>query len=122
MSALRPHASVDNLERLSKRQAAAENTTTPAVVLPRYEDRPDVAMQLDMRGWRVEAALEELESYLNDAAMSGIASVRIVHGKGTGALRAAVREQLAHHPLVKSFALASPQEGGDGVTVVKMNI
>ncbi len=122
MGSLRTRVSVDNLERLSKRQAAAENTTPPSVVLPRYEDRPDVAMQLDMRGWRVEAALEELESYLNDAAMSGIASVRIVHGKGTGALRAAVREQLAHHPLVKSFTLASPQEGGDGVTIVKLNI
>jgi DNA mismatch repair protein MutS2 len=89
--------------------------------LPRYEDRPEVATQLDMRGWRVEQALEELESYLNDAAMSGMGSVRIVHGKGTGALRAAVREQLAHHPLVKSYTSASPQEGGDGVTVVKLS-
>jgi DNA mismatch repair protein MutS2 len=46
--------------------------------------------------------------------------VRIVHGKGTGALRQAVREQLAHHPLVKSYTSAPPQEGGDGVTVVKI--
>ena len=90
-------------------------------MLPRYEDRPDVAMQLDMRGWRVEAALEELETYLNDAAMSGMSSIRIVHGKGTGALRAAVREQLAHHPLVKSYTSAPPQEGGDGVTIVKLS-
>jgi len=69
---------------------------------------------LDIRGWRVEDALEELETYLNDAALSGMSSVRIVHGKGTGALRAAVREHLAHHPLVKSYVSASPQEGGDG--------
>ncbi len=74
-----------------------------------------------MRGWRVEQALEELETYLNDASMSGMASVRIVHGKGTGALRAAIREQLARHPLVKSFASAPPQEGGDGVTVIKLS-
>jgi DNA mismatch repair protein MutS2 len=79
-------------------------------------------MHLDMRGWRVEEALEELETYLNDAAMSGMRSVRIVHGKGTGALRAAVRERLAHHPLVKSYTSASPQEGGDGVTVVNLNV
>ncbi len=78
--------------------------------------------QLDMRGWRVEDALEELETYLNDAVLSGMSSVRVVHGKGTGALRAAVREQLVHHPLVKSFALASPQEGGDGVTIVKLRV
>lgn len=121
MGAMRFRVSVDNIERLSKRQAESEERVqVPAVVLPRYEDRPDVSMQLDMRGWRVEDALAELDSYLNDAALSGLALVRIVHGKGTGALRQAVREQLAHHPLVKSYASAPPQEGGDGVTVVKL--
>src|SRR5579859_3687148 len=125
MGSLRMRVGVDNLERLSNRarmNVATTEVKQPAIELPRYEDRPEVATQLDMRGWRVEAALEELESYLNDAAMSGMSTVRIVHGKGTGALRAAVREQLAHHPLVKSSTSASPQEGGDGVTVVKLNI
>ncbi len=121
MGALRFRVDVDNIERLSKRKAASEERVTSGVVIPRYEDREPVSMQLDMRGWRVEAALEELESYLNDAAMSGLASVRILHGKGTGALRAAVREQLAHHPLVKSYTSAPPQEGGDGVTIVKLS-
>jgi DNA mismatch repair protein MutS2 len=120
MGALRIRVPVDNIERLSKRRAAAEERM-PGIVLPRYEDRPEVASQLDMRGWRVEEALDELESYLNNASMSGMSSVRIVHGKGTGALRAAVREQLAHHPLVKSYASAPPQEGGDGVTIVKLS-
>jgi DNA mismatch repair protein MutS2 len=91
------------------------------VVLPRYEDLPEVATQLDIRGWRVEQALEELDTYLNDAVMLGMSSVRIVHGKGTGALRAAIREQLAHHPLVKSFTSPPPQEGGDGVTIVNLS-
>jgi len=120
MGALRFRVSVDNIERLSKRKAAAVQER-PNVMLPRYEDRPEVATQLDMRGWRVEQALEELETYLNDAAMSGMSSVRIVHGKGTGALRAAVREHLAHHSLVKSYTSAPPQEGGDGVTIVKLS-
>lgn len=118
MGSMRFRVGVDNIERLSKRQAAAQ--PQPSVVLPRYEDRPEVASQLDIRGWRVEQALEELDTYLNDAMMSGMSSVRIVHGKGTGALRAAIREQLAHHPLVKSFASAPPQEGGDGVTIAKL--
>ena len=123
MGSLRFRVNVDNIERISKRQAAAEERgkTEPAVVLPPYEDRPEVATQLDMRGWRVEQALEELDSYLNDAAMLGMSSVRILHGKGTGALRSAVREQLAHHPLVKSYTSAPPQEGGDGVTLVKLS-
>lgn len=126
MGSMRFRVGVDNIERISKRQAASEEKSQghnqPAIVLPRYEDQPEVAMQLDMRGWRVEQALEELDSYLNDAVMSGMSSVRIVHGKGTGALRAAVREQLAHHPLVKSYTSAPPQEGGDGVTIVKLNV
>ncbi len=125
MGSMRFRVNVDNIERISKRQAAqtaSGEKSQPAVVLPRYEDQPEVAMQLDIRGWRVEQALEELDSYLNDAVMSGISSVRIVHGKGTGALRTAVREQLAHHPLVKSYTSAAPQEGGDGVTIVKLNL
>ena len=71
--------------------------------------------------WDLQDSLEELEAYLNDAAMSGMSSVRIVHGKGTGALRSAVRQQLAHHPLVKSYTSAPPNEGGDGVTIVKLS-
>jgi DNA mismatch repair protein MutS2 len=122
MGSLRFRVSVDNIERLSKRQAATQERAQaqPAVVLPRYEDRPEIATQLDIRGWRVEQALEELDTYLNDAMMSGMTSVRIVHGKGTGALRAAIREQLTHHPLVKSFTSAPPRDGGDGVTIVKL--
>ena len=128
MGAMRFRVNVDNIERISKRQAGSEEKekgavqSQPAITLPRYEDQPEVAMQLDIRGWRVEQALEELDSYLNDAVMSGMSSVRIVHGKGTGALRAAVREQLAHNPLVKSYTSPPPQEGGDGVTIVKLNI
>jgi DNA mismatch repair protein MutS2 len=120
MGALRFRVNVDNIERLSKRKAARVQER-PNVVVPRYEDQPEVATQLDMRGWRVDQALEELETYLNDAALSGMSSVRIVHGKGTGALRAAVRDHLAHHSLVKSYTSAPPQEGGDGVTIVKLS-
>ncbi len=125
MGALRLRVSVDNLERVSKRQAQAAATeraqSQSGVSLPRYEDLPDVATQLDIRGWRVDDALAELDSYLDDAAMSGINAVRIVHGKGTGALRTAVRDLLAHSPLVKSYESAAPADGGDGVTVARLN-
>jgi len=124
MGALRLRVSVDNIERLSKRKAVAtergRDYERPDIILPKLEDRPSVQTQLDIRGWRVEDALEELDTYLNDAALYGMASVRIVHGKGTGALRTAIREQLVHHPLVKSFTSALPQEGGDGVTIIKL--
>ncbi|MFN2519683.1 MAG: endonuclease MutS2 [Candidatus Limnocylindria bacterium] len=77
-------------------------------------------LQLDLRGARAEEALEVLDRYLNDAAVAGHDRVRIVHGKGTGALRAAVRETLARHPLVHEQTPASAAEGGDGATIVRL--
>ncbi len=79
-----------------------------------------VPLQLDLRGARAEEALEVLDRYLNDAAVAGYDRVRIVHGKGTGALRTAVRDALAAHPLVQEHAAASAQEGGDGATIVRL--
>jgi len=79
-----------------------------------------VPLQLDLRGARAEEALEVLDRYLNDAAVAGYERVRVVHGKGTGALRAAVREALASHPLVRAHAEASRAEGGDGATIVTL--
>ena len=76
-------------------------------------------MQLDIRGRRADAALEELERYLDDAFLAGLPFVRIVHGKGTGALRQVVRDYLAGHPLIATFAAADAREGGDGATVAK---
>ena len=79
-----------------------------------------VPLQLDLRGARAEEALEVLDRYLNDVALAGHDRVRIVHGKGTGALRNAVREVLARHPLVREHASAGAAEGGDGATIVRL--
>jgi DNA mismatch repair protein MutS2 len=117
LGALRVRVGIADLERVPTRVAPQ---LEPAVVLPRLEGRPAVPYQIDVRGRRVEEALLEVESRLNDAALTGMPGLRIVHGKGTGALRAAVREHLAHHPLVESCEPAPPQEGGDGVTIVRL--
>ncbi len=61
-----------------------------------------------------------MEDYLDAAYMSGMPFVRIIHGKGTGALRSAIRDRLHGHPLVKSYETGKPKEGGDGVTVVML--
>ncbi len=79
-----------------------------------------VASSLDVRGARVDEALEALASYLDDAALAGLEQVLIIHGLGTGALRDAVRTQLADHPLVKSFRAGERGEGGDGATIVRL--
>lgn len=90
--------------------------TTRSVTIP---DAPDVAMTLDMRGWRLFEAEEKLDPYLNDAYMSGLPMVHIIHGKGTGALRKGVHAILHKHPLVTSFT-SGGKDGDAGVTVVKL--
>ena len=77
-------------------------------------------MELDLRGQRSEEALELLEEYLDRAFMAGMPFVRIIHGKGTGKLRAEVRRVLQGHPQIASFDEGQEKEGGSGVTVVKM--
>ena len=77
-------------------------------------------LQLDIRGARAEEALAVLDRYLNDAAVAGVGRLRIVHGKGTGALRTAVRAALSEHPLVRAHEPAGPSEGGDGATIVHL--
>jgi DNA mismatch repair protein MutS2 len=79
-----------------------------------------VSPTLTLRGERVEAALEQLEAYLDEALLAGLDSVRIVHGSGTGALRRAVREALAEHPRVQGVRTGRRDEGGDGATIAEL--
>jgi DNA mismatch repair protein MutS2 len=79
-----------------------------------------VASSLDLRGARVDEALDALGRYLDDASLAGLEQVLIIHGLGTGALRDAVRSQAGGHPLVKSFRAGERGEGGDGATIVKL--
>jgi DNA mismatch repair protein MutS2 len=84
---------------------------------------PDVkspGLELDLRGQRVESAIERLDQYVDAAYSSGLPFARIIHGKGTGALRKAVREHVESHPLISKVETAHPNEGGDGVTVIHM--
>jgi DNA mismatch repair protein MutS2 len=106
---LRMKVSVDRIDRIEQTTAAGEKVAVPT--------GPPVSMELDLRGQRAEAALEQFENYLDGAFRAGLPFVRIIHGKGTGALRAAIREALAGHPLVRRFESASPQDGGEGVTI-----
>lgn len=78
-------------------------------------------MEVDLRGLMSEDALDKMEKYLEQAYLSGLLWVRIIHGKGTGKLRQAVREALRGHAYIKSFEEARDNEGGEGVTVAKLN-
>lgn len=78
-------------------------------------------MDVDLRGLMAEDALDKMERYLEQAYLAGLPWVRIIHGKGTGKLRQAVREALKGHAYVKSFEEGGHTEGGEGVTVAKLN-
>jgi DNA mismatch repair protein MutS2 len=99
--------------------AASGAGSTNAAAL-RLDRARSVASSLDLRGARVEEALEALGRYLDDASLAGLGAVTIVHGLGTGALRDAVREVVATHPLVRSARPGERGEGGDGATIVSL--
>ncbi len=81
---------------------------------------PSPNMELDLRGLTVDDMLVELDRYLDTAYLAGLPFVRIIHGKGTGALRQAVRDELRSHPLISEFRAGEGNEGGEGVTVAKL--
>lgn len=118
-------------------QAGAIRVTVPREALRRVETTrpaaaPAVSVPVNLRGamqvsseimlrmQRVDEALANLDQYLHDAYTAGLEQVRVIHGKGTGVLRQAVRDYLKTHPLVHSYRRASPAEGGDGVTIVTL--
>ncbi len=79
----------------------------------------EIKSELDLRGLTVDEALAETEKYLDDACLAGLPQAYLIHGKGTGALRAAITELVKTHHNVKSHRMGGYNEGGHGVTVVE---
>ncbi|MCW2276772.1 endonuclease MutS2 [Heliophilum fasciatum] len=80
----------------------------------------DMSRELDFRGTTVDEGLELVAKYLDDAYLAGISPVYLIHGKGTGVLRTAIRNYLQKHAYVKHFRNGDASEGGLGVTVVEI--
>lgn len=76
--------------------------------------------EIDLRGCMVEEGIEKADKYLDDAYLSGLGAVTIIHGKGTGALRSAIQLHLKKHPHVKSYRAGQFGEGEAGVTIVEL--
>ncbi len=104
-------------KREMKRGHVREYEKSPDPIVPKGQSP---GLELDLRGERVEDALKRLETYVDAAYTSGLPFARIIHGKGTGALRKAVREHVEHHPLISKVTDATPAEGGSGVTIIHM--
>ncbi|MGD0765502.1 MAG: endonuclease MutS2 [Dehalococcoidia bacterium] len=108
-----PLKKVEKVQRVKLRGPAIGGT---AVVPP----PPSVPMEIEVRGRLVDEVLPDVDKYLDDAFRAGLPWVRIVHGKGTGALARAVRQMLSTHPLVKDYEVAPREEGGEGVTIAHL--
>jgi DNA mismatch repair protein MutS2 len=107
-------ADLDLIER-------APESEPESITLSRAQgSAPRPTIELEIRGLRVEDALPEVDKYLDSAYLAGMPFVRIIHGKGTGVLRQAIREQLDGHPLVKQYRSGVQGEGDSGVTVVDL--
>ena len=78
--------------------------------------------ELMLLGKRVDEAIGEIDRFIDDAVLAGLSPVRIVHGKGTGALRKATHDYLMRDRRVKTFRLGGDGEGGDGVTVAELRL
>ena len=115
LGTMRGKIPVYQLERQAEGHPSA---ASQGVYLDRAPRKPANA-DLDLRGLRVDEALSRVDEALNDAALDGAGTVRIIHGKGTGALRQAIREYLGGHPLVLS-AQNGEGPGGDGITVAEL--
>ncbi len=112
---------VHDLERVDQQPAKVVNRSH-STGTSRLSKSSTIRSELDIRGKTVEEGLALLDKYLDDAFLSSLARVRIIHGKGTGALRAAVKDYLRSHPFVKDFQDGAPNEGGSGVSVVELDI
>ncbi|MFD1676933.1 endonuclease MutS2 [Alicyclobacillus fodiniaquatilis] len=114
---MRMKVDVADLEILQEKQQAETS-----IRHTRKGVQKDVRMELDVRGETVEESILRIDKYLDDAVVSGLSRVVIIHGKGTGALKNAIRRHLQHHAQVKNTQTGSAGEGGDGVTIVSVRI
>ena len=112
----------DELAVLDNNYKEPTKVKIPGTSFNKFElKRYAMSQTLDLRGYRVEEALDEVESYLDKASLANLSPVYIIHGHGTGALKQAVREFLATSPYVAKYRPGEDSEGGDGVCVVDIN-
>ncbi|MFI3301180.1 MAG: endonuclease MutS2 [Candidatus Gastranaerophilales bacterium] len=112
---------IDKLASYDARFEKKVASTTRPKSLHGFElKKVSISSTLDLRGYKVEDALDSLEVYLDKASLANLASVNVIHGHGTGALKQAVREFLSTTPYVASYRAGEDGEGGDGISIVSI--
>ncbi len=113
---MRMQAAYHEIDSVHPKQETSNLSTS--VLDIQYNKSNSISSELNIRGLLVKEALDLTDKYLDDAYLAGIPTVRILHGKGTGALRKAVHDELRENPRVTKYQLAPFSQGGEGVTVV----
>lgn len=122
LGAMKMKVKKDKLAILDDKYKEPYKVKIPGTSFNKFElKRHELSQTLDLRGFRVEEALDEVESYLDKASLVNLSPVYIIHGHGTGALKQAVRDFLQTSPYVAKFRPGEDSEGGDGVSVVDIN-
>jgi DNA mismatch repair protein MutS2 len=111
----------ESLAALRARAASVGTKTRPEPAI-RLPEKSGIPAELHLLGRTTEEARSLVEKYLDDAFLAGLSSIRLIHGKGTGALKKALHGLLADHPLVASFRPGEPREGGGGATMVELKV
>ncbi|MCS6907407.1 MAG: endonuclease MutS2 [Anaerolineales bacterium] len=119
VGALRIQSNLYDLLSDEEKETQLSREELPSTHFPKPKETP--SWELDLRGLRVEEALETIDRYLDSALFAGLPFVRLIHGKGSGRLRQAIRAHLRNHPHILSFEAGEEQEGGEGVTIVKLS-
>lgn len=123
MGLIKTKVKVDKLAKYDSNIAKKPIKNTSSFVSSKkfVYNRYDLSQTLDLRGYRVEEALDELEAYLDKASLANLTPVYIIHGHGTGALKSVLRDYISSSPYVCKYRVGEQAEGGDGVTVVDIN-
>lgn len=122
MGAIKMNVKKCELAVLDEKYKEPNKIKVPGTSFNKFElKRYEMSQTLDLRGYRVEEALDEVEAYLDKASLANLTPVYIVHGHGTGALKQAVRDFLSTSPYVAKFRAGENSEGGDGVSIVDIN-
>ena len=109
-----------NLRYKSKNKPSTEIKKTRNVSGIKSRANREVSGEIDLRGMASDEAILELDKYIDNAVLSGLLSIRIIHGKGTGVLRQNVQAYLKRHKNIKSYRLGTFGEGENGVTIAEL--
>ena len=109
--------SLDNIEKSTKGKSIIQKKSE----LSEFISKKEVKTRLDVRGKFGVEAISLVDKFIDDAFIKGLSEVEIVHGKGSGSLRQKITEFLKNNEYVLSFRLGEWNEGGTGVTIVKIN-